>query len=157
METKSKTKMTPEEYITLRLDDQIGWYERKSARNKKSFYLSQSFVIICSALIPLCVGYSDHPGLEWMKYLGGAMGAGVAIVGGVMALKKYRENWRIYRASAETLVREKFLYFNRIGLYDDADENKIFKLFVERAEQIMSSENALWSSVRAAKTEEKDG
>ncbi|HRI58964.1 MAG TPA: DUF4231 domain-containing protein [Saprospiraceae bacterium] len=157
METKSKTRMTPDEYMTLRLDDQIGWYERKSARNKKWFFFCQSIVIASSALIPLFVGYSDLPGMDWMKYLGGALGAAVAIVGGVMALKKYRENWRIYRASAEALVREKFLYFNRIGQYDDADEDKIFKIFVERAEQIMSSENAIWSSVRAAKTEEKDG
>ncbi|MBV6439069.1 MAG: DUF4231 domain-containing protein [Haliscomenobacteraceae bacterium CHB4] len=154
MEMKSKTKMSPEEYLELRVDDQYKWYEKKSARNKRWFFTSQSLVIICSALIPLCVGYSDNENLEWLKYVGGFLGAIVAILGGVMSLKKYRENWRLYRASAEALQREKYLYFNRIGSYDDPDEGKIFKLFVERVEQILASENTLWASVRAAKTEE---
>lgn len=149
--------MTPDEYLTLRVDGQFHWYEKKSARNKRWFFTFQSLVIICSALIPLCVGFSDNDHLEWMKYVGGVLGAMVAIFGGIMALKKYRENWRIYRASAEALQREKYLYFNRIGQYDDPDEDKIFKMFAERAEQIMASENTLWASVRAAKTEEKDG
>lgn len=157
METTFKTRMNPEEYIAHRVEDQIGWYEKKSARNKRWFLTFQSLVIICSALIPLCVGFSDNEHMNWMKYIGGALGALVAILGGIMALKKYRENWRIYRASAEALLREKYLYFNRIGQYDDPDENRNFKLFVERAEQIMSSENALWASARAAKTEERDG
>lgn len=148
--------MTPNEYMAGRVEDQLGWYEKKSSRNKRWYYNFQSLVIICSALIPLCVGFSDNEHMEWLKYVGGALGAMVAILSGVMALKKYRENWRIYRASAEALLREKYLFTNRIGAYDDTDESRVFKHFVERAEEIMSSENALWTSVRSSSTEDKD-
>ena len=156
MDATSKTKMTPEEYLSNRIDGQIKWYEHKSARNKRWYFNLQLTVIVCSGLIPVFVGYSDSPGFEKLKYLGGALGALVSITGGILALKKYRENWRIYRASAEALQREKHLYFNRIGQYDLPDEAQVFKLFAANAEQIMSSENAMWTSARTAQTEETE-
>lgn len=148
--------MTPAEYIEQRVQGQIAWYDRKSTRNKKWFYIMQSLIITSSALIPLLVGYSDRESFEMLKYAGGALGVVVTILGGIMALKKYRENWRIYRASAESLQREKLFFLNRVEPYDSADDDKNFKLFVRRAEEVMSSENALWASVRAVRTEESD-
>jgi len=146
--------MTPAEYLEQRVQGQIAWYDKKSARNKRWFYVMQSLTIISSALIPLFVGYSEK--FEMLKYIGGALGAAVAILGGILALKKYRENWRIYRASAESLQREKLFFLNRVEPYDSTDDDKNFKLFVRRIEEVMSSENALWASVRAVRTEEND-
>lgn len=148
--------MTPAEYLEQRVQRQIAWYDKKSVRNKKWFYIMQTLIITSSALIPLLVGYSDFENFGMLKYVGGAMGAVVTILSGIMALKKYRENWRIYRASAESLQREKLLFLNRVEPYDFDDDDKNFKLFVRRAEELMSSENALWASVRAVRTEEND-
>lgn len=152
MELKSKTLMTPEEYLSRRVDEQFGWYEAKSKSMKQSYYLSKTIVIVSSALIPLLVGFSDSIN-ESFKYIAGALGAVVAITEGILSLKKYRENWLIYRTTAESLQREKLMLVNRIGAYSEGDEKQIFKNFVERAEQIMSSENASWISVVSAKTE----
>lgn len=146
--------MTPAEYLEQRVQGQIAWYDKKSTRNKKWFYAMQLLTIISSALIPLLVGYSEK--FEMLKYIGGAMGAAVAILSGILALKKYRENWRIYRASAESLQREKLFFLNRVEPYDATDDDQNFKLFVRRIEEVMSSENALWASVRAVRTEEND-
>jgi hypothetical protein len=157
METTAKTRVTPEEYLEKRVDQQIAWYEKKSAVNKRWFYIGQTTIIFCSALIPLFVGYSEKEGFEWLKYIGGALGATVAITGGLMALKRYRDNWRIYRATIEALQREKYLYFGRIDPYHDADDTKNFKNFMSRAEQLMSSENTTWLAKLDTKTDEKFG
>lgn len=144
--------MTPEEYLTRRVDEQFSWYEAKSKSMKQSYYLSKTIVIVSSALIPLLVGLSDSIN-ENLKYIAAALGAVVAISEGILSLKKYRENWLIYRSTAEALQREKLMLINRIGAYSDGDEKQIFKNFVERAEQIMSSENTAWMSVTSTKTE----
>lgn len=152
MELKSKTLMTPEEYLSQRVDEQFGWYEAKSKSMKQGYYFSKTVVIVSSALIPLLVGFSDSMN-ENFKYIAGALGAVVAITEGILSLKKYRENWLIYRTTAESLQREKLMLINRTGPYSSGDEKQIFKDFVERAEQIMSSENASWISVVSAKSE----
>ncbi|MEO6757885.1 MAG: DUF4231 domain-containing protein [Saprospiraceae bacterium] len=131
---------TPTDYLRDRIDDQIGWYEMKSKRNKQWYHLSRTLTILGGALIPLCVGYSDS--WNWLKYLAGALGVVIAITEGILGLKKFKDNWFTYRSAAEALRREKQFYLHRVGDY--SDPAVAFPNFVQRAEQIMSSENSSW-------------
>jgi hypothetical protein len=130
-----------EDYLQTRIDGQISWYEGKSARNKRWYYTCQVIVLICGALIPLVAGYMTAQ-MTWLKYLTGALGAVVVVFQGLMALKKYKENWLTYRSTAEWLQREKMYYLTNAGDYKTSPD--AFGLFVERAENIMSSENSGW-------------
>jgi Protein of unknown function (DUF4231) len=154
METPIKTtSMTPGDYLKLRVEDQIGWYTKKSATNKKWFYACQTITIICSALIPFLIGFSNGE-LEYLKYIAGVLGVIVAIFQGLLGLKKFQENWMTYRGTAEMLQREKFLFLNQIG--ETIDEGYDFKTFVYKAEQIMSSENTNWVSLQGMKEKSKE-
>ena len=156
METTLKSKMAPDEYLGKRVEEQFAWYEGKSALMKRNYYRCKVIVIVSSALIPLLVGFSDSIN-ENLKYVADALGAVVAITEGILSLKKYRENWLIYRTTAESLNREKIFLVNRVGPYGEGDESELFKKFVERAEQIMASENSSWMSASQAKTDENAG
>jgi hypothetical protein len=151
--TISATTMTQEEYLTNRIETQIKWYEDKSTINKNWYHRFHVLMIICSALIPLLIGFSNAP-YEYFKYIAGFLGVIVAILQGVLALKKYQENWMTYRSTAEMLHREKLLFQNGIGEFED--KTYAFKVFVLKAEQIMSSENANWVTLQGTKEKPKD-
>lgn len=146
-----------EKYLKDRVDDQIGWYDRKSGTNKKWFYRCRSLVIISGALIPLMVGYADE-NMAFFKYIAGFLGVVVVVSEGVLSLKKYRENWSIYRMTAERLKREKLLFENGIGEDYGSGDEKAFRSFVVRAEQIMASENEEWVALlEEVKKQEENG
>ncbi len=132
-------------YLESRVKDQINWYEKKSASNKRWFHYLRTTVIVSGALIPLLVGYANGP-MEWLKYLAGLLGAVVAIAEGILSLRRYRDLWSTYRLTAERLNRERWLYENgALEEYASKDE-AAFRHFVQRAEQIMASENDEWKS-----------
>jgi MFS family permease len=138
-------KTLRDKYRTERVQDQVTWYEKKSAINKRGFYTCQTLIIISGALIPLLAGYAESD-WTWFKYVSGLLGVVVVVAGGVLSLKKYQENWTTYRMTAERLNREHLLYENAVGEdYTSADE-AAFKRFVIKAEQIMASENEAWKA-----------
>jgi hypothetical protein len=138
-------KTQRDKYLTDRVQDQIGWYNQKSNTNKLGFYWCRSLVIFSGALIPLLVGYANGA-MDWLKYVAGFLGVVVAVSEGMLSLRKYRENWSIYRLSAERLTRERLLYDNQVGDDYAAGDEAAFRQFVYRAEQIMASENEDWKT-----------
>ncbi len=51
--------MNPEEYINVRLQDQIDWYDKKSISNQKWFKRFQLTAFVLAAAIPFLSGYID--------------------------------------------------------------------------------------------------
>lgn len=132
--------MTQEEYLKKFVDDQIGWYDRKSINNQKWYKRLRIIAIVCSILIPLLAGYLDD--LEYLKYFVGGLGAIVALIESLIGLNKYKENWIEYRATCEALQREKRLFLTLAGSYKDTKVT--FSNFVERIEKITGKENIQW-------------
>lgn len=142
-------KKLRDKYRSERVLDQFAWYNRKSGINKRWYYICQTIVIVSGALIPLLVGYAAGD-WDWLKYAAGVLGVLVVITQGLLSLKKYQENWTIYRITAERLNREMLLYDNSVGEdYAPADE-RAFKRFVVKSEQIMASENEEWKAYLAS-------
>lgn len=84
----------------------------------------------------------------------------IALIGGLTAiftsyskLSKLQENWLNYREVSETLKHEKYLYLSKSGpySYSGQDDKTIFKLLVERAENIISHENLNWTQVNRSR------
>jgi hypothetical protein len=130
--------MTPEEYLEQRVDDQINWYDSKSGSNQRWHKNLRAVEIICAALIPFIANSS----WECSNFVVGTLGVIIAICAGMSALNKYQENWLNYRATAETLKHEKFLYLTKSTPYNN--ENS-FNSFVKRIEGLISKENSQWS------------
>ena len=50
--------ISPEEYIEQRLNDQIGWYDRKSTANQRWFKRLRFAEIVAAATIPFLSGFA---------------------------------------------------------------------------------------------------
>ncbi len=134
------------EYLAQRLDDQIEWYGRKSAACQAAYKRLRLIEIVAAAAIPLLAGYSQ---LSWhVGVVIGVLGLVVAVIAGILGLYRFQENWNEYRAMAESLKREKYLYLARADPYGGA---RCFELLVGRVESLLEDETTGWAqALRAA-------
>jgi hypothetical protein len=143
--------LTSEVYLQERLDDQIKWYDSKSSWNQMWFKRLRALEILFSVTLPFLISHiTGDSGL--LKLLAGAMGVAVALVAGLVTVYKFQENWVEYRAIAETLKHEKYLYLTQSTPYDG---DNAFHLLVATAESAMSKENAVWSQAFREKPKDK--
>lgn len=149
-------KMTDEQYLKNRLDDQIAWHERKSAWNQKWFKRSQLIQIVASAVVPFISGLDEKTsffGLDvrWMLVVG-FLGMLVAVATAAISLFKFQENWVQFRLTAEQLHHERFLFLTGVEPYHEANA---FGLLVQRVENLISKENSLWAQTAQEKVNKK--
>jgi Protein of unknown function (DUF4231) len=131
--------ISPEEYIEQRLNDQISWYDRKSSTNQLWFKQLRFAEIVAAAIIPLLSGFAGD--LLPIKIAIGALGVVVAVIASLLALLRLQEHWIGYRATAEALKTEKFLFLTQTQPYDQANA---FHLLVQRVEAVLSKEKTAW-------------
>lgn len=130
--------LSPEDYLTNRVDDQLAWYNHKSTTNKNLYLRFQLFSLIAGSLIPLIALSFDNYEARVAVAIIGAL---TAIVSGLLSLFQYRDLWVDYRSTAELLKREKYLFLAKAAPYDEANA---FPVFVNNVESIMLSENSQW-------------
>ena len=132
--------MAPEEYIEQRLNDQIVWYDRKSSTNQRWFKRLRFAEIVAAATIPFLSGFAGNS--FSIKIAIGALGVVVAVIASLLGLLQLQERWIEYRATAESLRKEKFLFLTQTDPYDKDDA---FHLLVQRVEALLSKENTDWA------------
>ncbi|MEV8313492.1 DUF4231 domain-containing protein [Streptomyces sp. NPDC059900] len=120
-----------------RLQDQMGWFDRKSSAAQRQFKRLKMVTLALAAGLPVAVAASAP---NWVV---AAMGALVAVIEGAQQLFKFQENWIRYRAVCESLRREQYLYLAHGGHYAEAENADV--LLAEQVEKITSQENALWA------------
>jgi hypothetical protein len=121
-----------------RLEDQINWYERKSAASQRWFKSLKVVVIVAAAAVPFSAGLALPP------YVTGGLGVLIVVVEGLLQLNQYQQNWITYRSTCEALKHEKYLYLARAGPY--AGDVAAHALLAERVESLISQEHAKWVS-----------
>jgi uncharacterized protein DUF4231 len=131
-----------------RLEDQIGWYERKSAQNQQRFKLLKGVQLVAAAAIPVAATLDAHPALT------ASLGALIVVVEGFQQLNQYQQNWTLYRSNAEALKHEKFLFLARAGPYASVTDGHA--LLADRIEGLISQEHAKWVSARREPEERKE-
>ncbi len=132
--------MAPEEYIEQRLNDQIVWYDHKSGTNQRWFKRLRFAEIVAAATIPFLSGFAGNS--LPIKIAIGALGVLVAVVASLLGLLQLQVHWIEYRATAESLRREKFLFLTQTEPYDKDDA---FHFLVQRVEALLSKENTEWA------------
>jgi hypothetical protein len=131
--------ISADEYIEQRLNDQVGWYDRKSSENQRWFKRLRLTEIVAAAIIPLLSGFAGES--LAIKIAIGALGVVVAVIASLLALLHLQEHWINYRATAEALKTEKFLFLTQTQPYEKEDA---FHLLVQRVEALLSKENTEW-------------
>jgi hypothetical protein len=129
----------------VRLNDQLGWYDHKSGVNQKRYKQIQAAQIILATSIPVF----SLIGADWGRWITAVLGASVAILAGFQQLGNYNDLWTTYRATAEQLRHEKFLFLARSGPYRNLQEEEALRLLAERVEERVSTEHARWVSERS--------
>lgn len=137
------------EYIKNRVEGQINWYEEKANHNKKSFHICQTIIIITSAIIPI-INIIDFATFE-IRITSSILGGIIVGLTSLIQLKKYQDNWILFRTNEEILKKEKFLYINQAGGYSNQKQEERDKLFVERIESIISSETSKFFTMHSQK------
>ena len=127
--------MDEKQYLEERLDDQINWYDKKSMKYKKSFLFLRVIEIILASSLPFLAGFACEA--VCIKYVIGLIGVSIAIIGGLITLNKFQENWILYRTTAESLRHEKYLFETKCKPYN---KENAFCLLTNRVESLISKE-----------------
>ena len=110
--------MNEEKYIKERVQNQIDWYSKKSALNKKLHLWFRGLIIVFSATIPFLTGLIEDKSKS-LTIIVGVLGVLIAVLTSLTALMKFQEKWSEYRTTSETLKHEKYLYETKSGPYDN--------------------------------------
>ncbi len=125
-----------------RLEDQIGWYDRKSMTNQRYFKRIKMVEIAAAAIIPFVSAFS-LPRIMWVT---GGLGVLITVLEGTLHLNQYQQNWITYRSTCESLKHEKYTYLGRAAPYANVPDPHA--LLAERIESLVSQEHAKWASVQ---------
>jgi len=131
--------ISEQEYIEQRLNDQISWYSRKSGTNQLWFKRLRFTEVLAAAIIPFLSGFASES--LAIKIAIGVLGVVVAVIASLLGLLRFQEHWISYRATAEALKAEKFLFLTQTQPYDKEDA---FHLLVQRVEVRLSKESSEW-------------
>lgn len=138
-----------------RLEDQLGWYDRKST-HCQNWYKGLKFVQISLAVLIPLLSHLDPACAKWATSIAGAL---IAVLEGVQHMNQYSTLWVTYRATAERLKHEKFLFLSGAGPYKGQPEAERLIALAERVEEHVSTEHANWfnETRRATVIQKKEG
>jgi hypothetical protein len=152
--TKEETSI-PEEVrqhpAWMRLNDQLGWYDKKSGDSQRLYKRIKVAQLVLAGSIPVFA----LVGAVWGRWITAILGASVAILEGFQQLGQYNNLWVSYRATAEQLKHEKYLFLAKSGPYRDLKEEEALKRLAERVEERVSTEHAKWVSERSQQQADK--
>lgn len=119
-----------------RLEDQLGWYDRKSVAAQQAYKRVKLSQLVVGAAVPVFAG------LQVSAALTATLAAFVVVAEGAQQLYQWQTNWVLYRSTAETLKHEKYLYLAAAGPYSTEDRQRVL---AERLEGLVSQEHAKWA------------
>lgn len=124
----------------FRLIDQWRWYDNKSQRCQRWYKSLKIVQITLAALIPAT---SLLP-TEYAKWAASIAGILIAVLEAVQQMNQYSTLWVTYRATAERLKHEQYLFLSSAGPYKDMAESDRWVALAERVEEHVSTEHANW-------------
>jgi hypothetical protein len=124
----------------LRLVDQLEWYDRKSTWHQHAYKRLKLLQLLLAILIPLASLIPDN----WARYATAVAGAAIALLEGVQQMNQYARQWISYRATAERLKHEMFLFLSAAGPYRGLSEEPRLVQLAERVEEQISTEHSNW-------------
>lgn len=130
--------LSAEEYLQQRVDDQLSWYSKKSAQNKRWYYRLQFITLLSAVAVPVI---SLSSGDIKVRFVVALLGAIAALAAGLLSMYQFRDQWLDYRSTAESLKFEKHLFLTRSEPYNTSSA---FSMFVQRVETVIISENRSW-------------
>jgi len=123
-----------------RLEDQVGWYDRKSQSAQRAYKRLKVLQLVAAAAVPVVAA------AEAAAWITAGFGGVVLVLEGVQQLGQYQSNWITYRSTCEALKHEKYLYLAGAGPYSNSEDRSM--VLAEHVEGLVSQEHARWVSSR---------
>ncbi|UGT53347.1 DUF4231 domain-containing protein [Nocardia asteroides] len=118
-----------------RVEGQLDYF-RSTAKKAKTLYLSTKLVqLVVGAVIPVLAA------AEITGWVTAAVAAIPIAAEGAQQLFQWHSNWLRFRAAAEELKTESFLYRAKVGPYENENRREIL---AERTARISADETAGW-------------
>jgi uncharacterized protein DUF4231 len=156
---QSPLNVSPEQYITERVEQYQGWYDNKAVTTKSRYLRMRAFSVVGGGLVPVLVNIPSTLsilGVPVIQALVTVISLLVVIVVSLESVFHYREQWKNYRSTEQLLGHEKFLLRSRVGRYHGLADQDAFRLFVERVEEAIAAENAATLNVMTMASEPSD-
>lgn len=132
--------------IMERLDRQMEWYDKRSMSSQGWYKKLKVIEIVSAALIPFIASNAGSALIPEPLMVVGGLGVIIVILESLQSIYQFQSNWLVYRSTYEELRRELALFEARADVYGCAEDPE--RLLAERAENILSSEQAKWSSAQ---------
>jgi hypothetical protein len=133
----TKSLVSEFDYPERRVREQSKWHSKEALRNKRKYHAVELLILVAGVLIPmasLLPADYGRSGPVATAILGGV----IVVAGGAKRLFKFHENWLLYRAVSETLLRELELFRAAAGEYALENEKERNARLVERAESLLA-------------------
>lgn len=135
-------------YICSRIEDQIAYYEKQSAKNKRLYHILSALSIVATACVPVLSVFLDTaPGSEPLKAVITVLSSFATVVTSLLILFNAKELWAKYRNSASSLTSLLHQYYTGTNAFEGVEGDEAFRLLARLAEAHMSSENSSWSDL----------
>jgi len=130
-----------DDVVWQRLEDQLSWYDEKAVYAQRRYKRLDAVTFSASVATVATLGMG---GPRWTSILTASL---VVLAIGFQRLNGDEQHWLTYRATAEALKHEKYLYLAGAGPYENATNAK--RVLMERTEGLVSQEHAQWTDARS--------
>lgn len=125
----------------FRLMDQRNWYDNKSQHCQRWYKRIKIMQVSLAVLIPAANIFQP----EFSKWFASLAGVLIAVLEAVQQMNQYSTLWVTYRATAERLKHEQYLFLSCAGPYKGmTDTSARLVALAERVEEHVSTEHANW-------------
>ncbi len=124
----------------FRLIDQLNWYDSKSQHCQRWYKRLKIAQATLAVLIP-ATNLLPADCTKWASSLAGVL---IAVLEAIQQMNQYSTLWVTYRATAERLKHEQYLFLSRAGPYKGLVEPDQLIALAERVEEHVSTEHANW-------------
>ena len=138
MEGKHPVDVPAADYEKDRMWNRIISFHKKGIENRNNYHRSQAIIIIAAALIPI-INVLEIGSYE-VRIASSILGGIVIGITSILGLKKYQENWILYRTTEEALRREFYLFKNNAGDYAELEGDEKKRRLVEKSEALLLSQ-----------------
>ena len=153
----SAVVLTPEQYIDTRVRQYQDWYNKRAIQYKNRHLWMRAFTVIGGGVVPVLInvetGVNGLTGFSVVKPFVTLVSLLVVVMVSLESVFHYREQWRNYRSTEQALAHEHFQFVTKVGPYKGLGDDEAFRLFVERSENAIISENAATLNVMTVGSE----
>lgn len=124
----------------FRLIDQRNWYDSKSQHCQRWYKRLKLAQVTLAVLIP-ATSLLPADCAKWAASVAGIL---IAVLEAAQQMNQYSTLWVTYRATAERLKHEQYLFLSDAGPYKGLAESDRLIALAERVEELVSAEHANW-------------